>query len=351
MILVSDGAAKMSRVLPFHSVDVFAAGPLTGNPLVVVEAEADLPDDLLKRIAREFNQSETTFLLHPTRPGVDRRLRSITAAGAEVFGAGHNALGAWWWLAEAGKLKLAEGPTVLHQEIGDQVLPVTIAVRSGALDSVSMDQQAPEFLAKLQDVGPLAAALGLRAADIATDRLPPQVVFTGAYHLIVPIRDRDAVDRIIPDAKALLAILSAAKAEGCYVFSLDPPHANATAYARFFNPTVGIWEDPATGTAAGPLAAILARSWPREAARHHPHRAGHRNGPHESHPRRSTPGDGPHIRPRCSGRQRRVADIVWLMKLALAVLAVLQAGGWTVTVNPDRGIISASHEVLGPILI
>ncbi len=247
----------MSRVLPFHWVDVFAAGPLTGNPLVVVEAEADLPDDLLKRIAREFNQSETTFLLHPTRPGVDRRLRSITAAGAEVFGAGHNALGAWWWLAAAGKLKLAEGPTVLHQEIGDQVLPVTIAVQSGVLDSVSMDQQAPQFLAKLQDVSPLAAALGLRAADIATDRLTPQVVFTGAHHLIVPIRDRDAVDRITPNAKALLAILSAAKAEGCYVFSLDPPHPNATAYARFFNPTVGIWEDPATGTAAGPLAAIL----------------------------------------------------------------------------------------------
>src|SRR6187399_3138273 len=66
-----------------------------------------------------------------------------------------------------------------------------------------------------------------------------------------------SVDKIIPDAKALFAILAGLKAEGCYVFSLDPLHSKATAHARFFNPTVGIWEDPATGTAAGPLAAAL----------------------------------------------------------------------------------------------
>ena len=84
------------RILPFHIVDVFAVEPLTGNPLAVVEGGEDLTFDLLQRIAREFNQSETTFLMPPTRAGADWRLRSITAAGVEVFGAGHNALGAWW---------------------------------------------------------------------------------------------------------------------------------------------------------------------------------------------------------------------------------------------------------------
>ena len=68
-----------NRTLPFYIVDVFAVEPLTGNPLAVVDDGADLTLDLFQRIAREFNQSETTFLLHPTRPGVDRRLRSITA--------------------------------------------------------------------------------------------------------------------------------------------------------------------------------------------------------------------------------------------------------------------------------
>jgi PhzF family phenazine biosynthesis protein len=73
---------------------------------------------------------------------------------------------------------------------------------------------------------------------------------------MVPIRDRDAVDRIQPDATALFALLAGAAQRRC-VFQPDPRHADAVAYTRFFNPTVGIWEDPATGTAAGPLAAHL----------------------------------------------------------------------------------------------
>lgn len=245
------------RILPFHIVDVFAVEPLTGNPLAVVEGGENLTFDLLQRIAREFNQSETTFLMSPTRAGADWRLRSITAAGVEVFGAGHNALGAWWWLAAAGKLPLAADTTLFHQEIGDQVLPVTIASTGATPSHVIMGQEAPEPRKRVEDLRALALALGLTVAELGVDRLPCQVVFTGAAHLLVPVRDRDAVDRIRPDARALFEVLAAAGGEGCYVFSLDPRQPGATAYARFFNPTVGIWEDPATGTAAGPLAAHL----------------------------------------------------------------------------------------------
>jgi trans-2,3-dihydro-3-hydroxyanthranilate isomerase len=238
---------ECSMKIPFYLVDVFAAEPLTGNPLAVVDGGESLPIDLLRRIAREFNQSETTFLMPPTRATADWRLRSFTAAGAEVFGAGHNALGAWWWLAESGKVS----PGVFHQEIGDRVLPVTVG------DHIVMEQEAPESRQRVESVTPLAAALGLTSQAIATQRVPCQVVFTGAAHLLVPITDRAAVDRIKPQAPALLEVLARAGAEGCYVFSLDPRRPEATAYTRFFNPTVGIWEDPATGTAAGPLAAHL----------------------------------------------------------------------------------------------
>lgn len=83
--------------------------PLTGNPLAVV-ADADAVDEqLMRAIAREFNQSDTTFLLAPTAQGATWRLRSFTPAGVEVGGAGHNALGAWWWLAAAGRLLLEDG--------------------------------------------------------------------------------------------------------------------------------------------------------------------------------------------------------------------------------------------------
>lgn len=245
------------QTLPFYWVDVFAAEPLTGNPLAVVAGGEHLPLDLLRRIAREFNQSETTFVMRPTRKEADWRLRSFTAAGVEVFGAGHNALGAWWWLADAGKLSLTSDVSLFHQEIGDRVLPVSVSAELGVPSRIVMDQEAPQMRGKLADTGDLARSLGLALEDLAVDRLPCQVVFTGAAHLLVPIRDRDAVDRIQPNAPALLEILQRIGAEGCYVFSLDARHPGATAYARFFNPTVGIWEDPATGTAAGPLAAHL----------------------------------------------------------------------------------------------
>jgi trans-2,3-dihydro-3-hydroxyanthranilate isomerase len=244
--------------LPFHLVDVFALEPFTGNPLAVVEGGGDLPRATLQRIAREFNQSETTFLLKPARPGADWRLRSFTAAGAEVFGAGHNSLGAWWLLAELGRLALAEGDTVFHQEIGDSVLPLAVSSHQGRPAHIVMDQDVPVAGRTLEDLGALAGALGLGPGDLAAAGLPCQVVSTGAPHLLVPIRDRDTVDRIQPNAPALLEVLKGLGAEGCYVFSLDSRHPGASVYSRFFNPTVGIWEDPATGTAAGPLASHLA---------------------------------------------------------------------------------------------
>jgi len=243
--------------LPFHIVDVFAVEPLTGNPLAVVVGGDDLSLDVLRRIAREFNQSETTFIMPPTLPRADRRLRSFTAAGVEVFGAGHNALGAWWWLAEAKELDFTGGAAVFYQEIGDRVLPVTLSRVGGRLAHVEMEQEPPAPGRRLHDLPRLAAALGLTIADLAQDGAPCQVVFTGAAHLMAPIREREAVDRIRPDAKALLTLLDEVGAEGCYAFSLDPRQPAALAYARFFNPTVGIAEDPATGTAAGPLAAHL----------------------------------------------------------------------------------------------
>jgi trans-2,3-dihydro-3-hydroxyanthranilate isomerase len=249
--------AAERRKCSFHFVDVFAVEPLTGNSLAVVEGGGELPIDDLRHIAREFNQSETTFILSPTRHEADFRLRSFTAAGVEVFGAGHNALGAWWWLAQAGKLRLSGRATAFHQEIGGRVLPVTVLQEGGKPTSVVMEQEAPRFDRRVEDPTALAQALGLTAQDLAFDRIPCQVVFTGTAHLLVPIRGRQAVDRIQPDSPALHAILKSVGAEGCYVFSLDPQQPQASAYARFFNPTVGIWEDPATGTAAGPLGAQL----------------------------------------------------------------------------------------------
>ncbi|WP_232668015.1 PhzF family phenazine biosynthesis protein [Pseudonocardia sp. TRM90224] len=248
----------MPTDIAFHMIDVFAAEPLTGNPLPVVPDADALGDDRMRAIASEFNQAETTFLVAPTLPGADRRLRSFTPAGHEVGGAGHNAMGAWLWLALAGRLDLHGPSTSFVQEIAGRALPLTVLNEPGEPITVVMEQEPPRFLGVPHDRDELAASLGLAADDVRGD-LPAQVVDTGAGHLMVPLLDRAAVDRARPDTARLATALRAVGGEGAYVYSLDAP-GGAVAYTRFFNPTMGIVEDPATGTAAGPLVALLVRA-------------------------------------------------------------------------------------------
>jgi PhzF family phenazine biosynthesis protein len=241
----------------FNLVDVFAEQPLTGNPLAIVPDAGSLDDRAMQNIARELQQAETTFLLHPSRAGADWRLRSFTAGGAEVFGAGHNSLGAWWWLAEVGRLHLAEGQTIFTQEIGDRLLPVRIDLGDQCLQWVTLTQTPPAYGEVCKDLSALASALGLQYADFEASLLPAQTISTGASHLMVPVRNRGVVERASPDTIRLIQVLNDARAQGCYLFSLDPISAKAVAHARFFNPGVGLIEDSATGSAAGPLACFL----------------------------------------------------------------------------------------------
>lgn len=233
-------------------IDVFSEVPFGGNPLAVVEDADGLSDAQMRRIAGEFNQAETTFLMRSER--ADRALRSFTANGSEVVGAGHNALGAWLWLGEHGLLGPLDTPTTFRQHIGDDILPITLVKEHGRVHG-RMRQAALRLSPPLTTTSELAAALGLGADDVAPFPAP-RAADTGAAHLMVRLRDADAVDRAAPLAPALLSVLRDAGAEGCYVYAFDPASPD-TAYARFFNPTVGLWEDAATGTAAGPLCAYL----------------------------------------------------------------------------------------------
>lgn len=233
-------------------IDVFGEKPLSGNPLAVVEDADALTDAQMKAISREFNQAETTFLLRSSK--ANWRLRSFTASGAEVFGAGHNALGAWLWLAYRGRLGPLGEPTTYRQEIGADILPITLE-RQGAFVHGRMKQSSLNLLQVLDDTHHLAEALGVN--EEALLRTPaPRVADTGGNHLLVRFVDALSVDRAQPEHDKLLPILRGVGAEGCYVYAYDeetPGHA----YTRFFNPTVGLWEDAATGTAAGPLCGYL----------------------------------------------------------------------------------------------
>src|SRR5262249_44241723 len=126
--------------------------------------------------------------------------------------------------------------------------PITLEKR-GVHTHGRMKQSQLKLSPPVREINPLAESLGLNTEDICTHP-PPRVADTGAGHLQVRVRDRETVDRARPAAGKLLGVLQAVGAEGCYIYAFDPD-APRFAYARFFNPTVGLWEDAATGTAAG----------------------------------------------------------------------------------------------------
>src|SRR5688572_7375946 len=133
------------RKMDFALIDVFADEPLRGNPLAVVDDGAGLDERTMRRLALEFNQAETTFILPPSSAAAHHRLRSFTATGTEVFGAGHNALGAWWRLAATGRLGRLKGTDEFRQEIGEDILPVIVKSEDGIPVAIEMKQSSPRF--------------------------------------------------------------------------------------------------------------------------------------------------------------------------------------------------------------
>src|SRR5262245_17490857 len=113
---------------------------------------------------------------------------------------------------------------------------------------------------KLTERAALAGALGLDASELDSEveSLGPQAASTGAMHLLVPVRSLAALERVRVDAEKLIALASPLGCHGCYLFSLETREQGSAAHARAFFPGIGISEDPATGSAAGPLAAQLA---------------------------------------------------------------------------------------------
>ncbi|MGH9369178.1 MAG: PhzF family phenazine biosynthesis protein, partial [Thermoanaerobaculia bacterium] len=143
---------------PFVLVDVFTQRPLAGNQLAVLMDADGLTDRQMQAIALEFGYSETTFVLPPRRDRATWRLRSFTPS-VEVFGAGHNALGAWWVLAARGRVPVSEPRIQVWQELGDRVLPVDIESRGGLPDRVWMTQAPPIWGDAVQDRARLARVI------------------------------------------------------------------------------------------------------------------------------------------------------------------------------------------------
>lgn len=243
--------------LAFEQVDVFTDRPFAGNALCVVPDGTGLSDGQMQAIAREMNLSETTFVLPPTDPAATYWMRIFTPA-KEIPFAGHPSVGTAHVMARAGRFPLQEPVTRIFQQVGVGTLPLDIEVSGGQPGRVIMTQGKPVFGEVLRDLTPVADALGVEPTAFARTRLPLQVVSTGLGHLLVPVPDLDTIGRLRPNAARLDTLLGGCGALGCFVFCLQATAPDTLAHARMFAPGAGVPEDPATGSAAGPLGAYLA---------------------------------------------------------------------------------------------
>ncbi|SOD02186.1 trans-2,3-dihydro-3-hydroxyanthranilate isomerase [bacterium JGI 053] len=239
----------------FVIADVFTETAFGGNQLAVLPDGRGLSERAMQSVAREFNFSETTFVLPPETPGTDFRLRIFTPAHELPF-AGHPTVGTASVLARLGLVALRDGAATVV--FGEGVGPVSVAIEVDdrrAFSRLSL-QAAVEEPAD-RPTAEAAAALSL-PADAVREAWFSTV---GNPFCFVHVADREAVDRAEVDRAAWSRHFAGAFSDALFFFSGDLA-SGSRLYARMFAPGFGIDEDAATGSAAATLAGSLANRLP-----------------------------------------------------------------------------------------
>jgi PhzF family phenazine biosynthesis protein len=230
-------------------VDAFAAEPLAGNPAGVVPDAEGLSDDQLAAVAAELGASETAFLTDGDG-AADDRLRYFSPT-TEVDLCGHATIATYGALSAAGAID--GGERTVRANVGD------LAVSVDDDGTVWMRQQGPSVEVVDVDLDRVAAALGVDPAalrDVGAD-LPVAVASTGLPFLVVPVNFLERLGEADPDDDAIERLSEEFDAAGVYAFTFDALDADSTLHGRAFVPSLGIAEDPVTGTASGAVGGYL----------------------------------------------------------------------------------------------
>lgn len=238
---------------PYCTLDVFTDRRFAGNPLAVVFDARGLDDATMQAVAREFNFSETTFVLSPSDPSYTARVRIFTPGGELPF-AGHPTVGTAFALASLGRLPPDVRDIVFEESVG----PVPVRVDRDAQRAVRRctltTAQAPDLVEALDDEQSAAAAmLGLPDGAVIA---APEVWSCGVPFLIVPLADVPALTAARLDPLRWRGLLDGRSTQKVYLVARS---GDASWRVRMFAPSLGVPEDPATGSAAAALAGWLAR--------------------------------------------------------------------------------------------
>jgi len=245
-----------ARRLKFVTADVFTTQAYGGNPLAVVLDGRGLSTAQMQAIAREFNLSETTFVLPPNHPAHAYRLRIFTPT-VEMEFAGHPTVGTVWVLAALGKLP--RGGTETRAVFQENVGLIKVRVRWDGNQPTYVDfttAQNPTVGAAAPILADLAAMLNLSPADIDEQGTPALTLSCGTGFTCVPLRSKDAVARAQLNMDRWGKLLGGTPGNKVFIFARTGPH---TLHARMFGPGEGVAEDPATGSAACAVTGWLVR--------------------------------------------------------------------------------------------
>lgn len=233
--------------------DVFTDSRFSGNQLAVLPEAGGLSDEQMQRIAREFNFSETTFVL-PPEAGHTRRVRIFTPT-MEVPFAGHPNIGTAFALATAGELGAIGAPIRVTFEEKAGLVPITIRKDDGK--PIWCELAAPQRLSlgKTASAETLAAAVSLVPDDIVITRHLPQVASVGLPFLIAELKDRATLERAGSNMSGIDALVAAGMTPDIHLYTHSADEFDIR--ARMFAPLDGVPEDPATGSANCALVGLL----------------------------------------------------------------------------------------------
>ena len=238
--------------------DVFTDTRFEGNQLAVFHDARGLSAAQMQTITKEMNFSECTYILPAETAGTDVRMRIFTP-GTELPMAGHPVIGSTFALAELGVIKKGSASFMFGLGVGPTKVELTW--EGDRLAFAWMDQRAPEFRAPVSPRPDIIRSVGLDPAAVDATGLPIEEVSCGNAFLLVPVRTRAAVDAAEADLAAMRLLKSAFPGGhvGALFFTTEPVDPKVTVYSRMFAPSAGVVEDPATGSAAGPLGSYLVK--------------------------------------------------------------------------------------------
>lgn len=270
------------RELVIKQVDAFTTKPFSGNPAGVITEADGLTIETMQKIAGDMNLSESAFVTIPESKNTSFRIRYFTPS-EEVDLSGHVTIATCFALIEEGRIPLLDGVTRVNLETNIGIMPIDIhfhkdrctglsacdsdncvalsvgGKHTGILEKIMMHQPIKQYRQSNIPIGEIADILGVEGGEISKTGLPLEIISTGLEQLMIPVKSKETILNMHPDLIKLGVINRKFKIHTNHIFTLDTFSSDCVAYSRHFAPAVGMWEDPATGTASAGLGTYLMR--------------------------------------------------------------------------------------------